>query len=210
MARTDPKRVLPGSTPSEAEFAAQAWYPYLSLCPRHARRTPHVRRWRSDPFVGRDQPPSGATPVVADWSRPGSSRNAISPGRDNSDGNLHHDPAVHRAGDQGHTRHLQPDTCNRAALLKAAAKSMGVKVSGMYWTLGAFDGMILVEAPDEVTAAAVLLQLGSLGSIRTQTVRAFDAAPMQKILGVMPKGVGTVRRVPGSTRCTLPRRSWGC
>ena len=87
---------------------------------------------------------------------------------------------------------------------------MGVKVSGMYWTLGAFDGMILVEAPDEATATAVLLQLGSLGSMRTQTVRAFDAAPMQKILGVMPKGVGTVRRVPGSTRCTPPRRSWGC
>ena len=55
---------------------------------------------------------------------------------------------------------------------------MGVKVSGMYWTLGAFDGMILVEAPDEATATAVLLQLGSLGSMRTQTVRAFDAAPM--------------------------------
>ena len=64
---------------------------------------------------------------------------------------------------------------------------MGVKVSGMYWTLGAFDGMIIVEAPDEATATAVLLQLGSLGSMRTQTVRAFDAAPMQKVLGALPK-----------------------
>jgi uncharacterized protein with GYD domain len=56
---------------------------------------------------------------------------------------------------------------------------MGVKVSGMYWTLGAFDGVILLEAPDEATVTAVLLQLSSLGSIRTQTVRAFDAAQMQ-------------------------------
>jgi uncharacterized protein with GYD domain len=78
------------------------------------------------------------------------------------------------------------DTCNRAAS-KAAARSMGVKVSGMYWTLGASDGMILVEAPDEGTATDVLLQLGSLGSMRTQTVRAFDAAPMQKILGPLPE-----------------------
>jgi hypothetical protein len=31
------------------------------------------------------------------------------------------------------------------------------------------------------------LQLGSLDSIRTQTVRAFDAAPMQKVLGALPK-----------------------
>jgi uncharacterized protein with GYD domain len=87
---------------------------------------------------------------------------------------------------------------------------MGVKVSGMYWTMGAFDGMILVEVPDEGTAAVVLLQLGSLGSIRTQTVRAFDAAPMQKILGPLPERVGTARRVPGSTRCTPPSCSWGC
>ena len=79
------------------------------------------------------------------------------------------------------------DTCNRAAAFKAAAKKMGVKVSGMYWTLGAFDGVILLEAPDEATVTAVLLQLASLGSIRTQTVRAFDAAEMQKILGLLPK-----------------------
>jgi hypothetical protein len=35
--------------------------------------------------------------------------------------------------------------------------------------------------------AAALLHLGSLGSIRTQTARAFDAAEMQKILGLLPK-----------------------
>jgi uncharacterized protein with GYD domain len=80
-----------------------------------------------------------------------------------------------------------PDTCNRAAAFKTAAKKMGVKVAGMYWTLGAFDGVIVLEAPDEETVTAVLLHLGSLGSIRTQTVRAFDAAEMQKILGLLPK-----------------------
>ena len=35
------------------------------------------------------------------------------------------------------------DTCERAAAFKAAAKKMGVKVSGMYRTLGAFDGLIV-------------------------------------------------------------------
>jgi uncharacterized protein with GYD domain len=79
------------------------------------------------------------------------------------------------------------DSCERAAAFKATAKKMGVKVSGMYWTLGAFDGVIVCEAPDEETATAALLHLGSLGSIRTQTVRAFDAAQMQKILGLLPK-----------------------
>ena len=79
------------------------------------------------------------------------------------------------------------DTCGRAAAFKATAKKMGVKVTGLYWTLGAFDGVIVCEAPDEETATAALLHLGSLGNMRTQTTRAYDAAEMQKILGLLPK-----------------------
>jgi uncharacterized protein with GYD domain len=79
------------------------------------------------------------------------------------------------------------DTCKRAETFKAEAKKLGVKVTGIYWTLGAFDGVIVCEAPDEETATAALLHLGSLGSARTQTARAFDAAEMQKILGLLPK-----------------------
>ena len=78
------------------------------------------------------------------------------------------------------------DTCDRAAAFKAAAKKMGVKVTGQYWTLGAFDGLIVFEAPDEATATAAMLHLSSSGSLRTQTARAFDAAEMQKIVGLLP------------------------
>jgi uncharacterized protein with GYD domain len=79
------------------------------------------------------------------------------------------------------------DTCDRAAAFKATAKKMGVKVSGIYWTLGAFDGVIIFEAPDEATATAAMLHLGLSGNMRTQTARAYDAAKMEKILGLMPK-----------------------
>jgi len=79
------------------------------------------------------------------------------------------------------------NTCDRAAAFKTTAKKMGIKVTGMYWTLGAFDGVLVFDAPDEETATAVLLHLGSLGNIRTQTARAFDAAEMQKILGLLPR-----------------------
>ncbi len=79
------------------------------------------------------------------------------------------------------------DTCNRAAAFQATAQKMGVKVTGQYWTLGAFDGVIVFEAPDEATATAAMLHLSSLGNMRTQTARAFDATEMQKILGLLPK-----------------------
>jgi uncharacterized protein with GYD domain len=79
------------------------------------------------------------------------------------------------------------DTCERAAAFKSAAKKLGVKVTGIYWTLGAFDGVIVCEAPDEITATAALLHLGTRGHLRTQTVRAFDATEMQKVLDLLPK-----------------------
>ena len=79
------------------------------------------------------------------------------------------------------------DTCERAAAFKATAQKLGVKVTGIYWTLGAFDGVIVCEAPDEATATAALLHLGAQGNIRTQTGRAYDAAEMKKILGLLPR-----------------------
>ena len=78
------------------------------------------------------------------------------------------------------------DTCDRAAAFKATAKKMGVKVSGIYWTLGAFDGVIVCEAPDEETATAAMLHLGAQGSVQTQTARAFNASEMEKVLGKLP------------------------
>ncbi len=79
------------------------------------------------------------------------------------------------------------DTCERAAAFKAAAERMGVKVTAQYWTLGTFDGVIVLEAPDEATVTAALLHLGSLANIRTQTSRAYDAAEMKKVLGLLPR-----------------------
>ena len=79
------------------------------------------------------------------------------------------------------------DTCERASAFKTTAEKLGIKVTGQYWTLGAFDGVTIWEAPDEETATAALLHLGSLGNLRTQTARAFDAAEMQEVLGLLPR-----------------------
>jgi uncharacterized protein with GYD domain len=79
------------------------------------------------------------------------------------------------------------DTCTRAAAFKAAARKLGVKVTASYWVLGNIDGLIICEAEDAEAVTAALLHLGTLGSVRTQTARAYDAAEMQKILGRLPK-----------------------
>jgi uncharacterized protein with GYD domain len=79
------------------------------------------------------------------------------------------------------------DTCKRAAAFKTAAEKLGIKVTGEYWTLGTFDGVIVFEAPDEATATAAMLHLSSQGNLRTQTAQALDTAETQKVLGLLPK-----------------------
>jgi len=79
------------------------------------------------------------------------------------------------------------DTCKRAATLKASAKKMGVKITDIFWTMGAFDGLLVFEAPDEETATALMLHIGSLGNVQTRTARAFTAAEMEKILATTAK-----------------------
>jgi uncharacterized protein with GYD domain len=74
-----------------------------------------------------------------------------------------------------------------AAAFKSAAKKLGIKVLGQYWTLGAFDGLLVYDAPDEETAAAAMLHLSSLGNVRTTTSRAFSAGEFESLLGMLPK-----------------------
>jgi uncharacterized protein with GYD domain len=74
-------------------------------------------------------------------------------------------------------------SAKRAADFKAGAKKFGVEVKEQYWCLGAYDGVILFEAPDDEAASCIMLSLSELDNVTTQTLRAFTAADMSKILG---------------------------
>ena len=80
------------------------------------------------------------------------------------------------------------DSTQRAAALKAAAKKLGAKVTNVYWTLGEYDGLLILEAPDDETAMTVLLHLAALGNVHTTTVRAFTAPEMDKIVAKVHVG----------------------
>jgi len=73
------------------------------------------------------------------------------------------------------------ESTKRAAALKTAARKLGVKVTDIFWTMGDYDGLLIMEAPDDETLAPVLLHLGAMGNVHTTTVRAFTAAEMDKI-----------------------------
>src|SRR2546421_9497049 len=77
------------------------------------------------------------------------------------------------------------ETTKRATSIKSAAKKMGVKITNIFWTLGEHDGLLVFEAPDDESATALMLHVGSTGNVKTTTARAFTAAEMDGILSKM-------------------------
>jgi uncharacterized protein with GYD domain len=77
------------------------------------------------------------------------------------------------------------DSPKRRDAFKEMAKKHGATVREVFWTLGQYDLVALVDAPDDVTMTALGLSLGALGNVRTQTLRAFSDAEMTAIIGKM-------------------------
>lgn len=73
----------------------------------------------------------------------------------------------------------------RFEAFRSMAEGSGVTVKSVFWTLGGYDMVVTVEGPDEAVAAG-LLKVGSLGNVRSQTLRAFSADEMKGILSKLP------------------------
>jgi uncharacterized protein with GYD domain len=74
------------------------------------------------------------------------------------------------------------DSIKRAAAATAEAEKMGVKVTDSFWTMGAYDVVLLLDAPDDETMSAFSLKIGALGNVKSQTMRAFSRKEMEAIL----------------------------
>ena len=74
------------------------------------------------------------------------------------------------------------DTSKRAKAFRDLAHDMGVKIKDIYWTLGPYDVVLTLDAPDDAAAAALMMKAGSLGNLKSQTLRAFDEAEIGSIL----------------------------
>ena len=77
------------------------------------------------------------------------------------------------------------DTTKRAAAAGEAAAKFNASMTQIYWTLGRYDLVIVIEAADEQAATAFSLSIASAGNVRMETLLAFDRDQMQGILGRM-------------------------
>jgi len=72
----------------------------------------------------------------------------------------------------------------RAEAFTALADKLGLKVKSIHWTTGNYDLVVVTEGSDEAAMAA-LLSVGSLGNVRSQTLRAYSSSEITKIIGMM-------------------------
>jgi uncharacterized protein with GYD domain len=77
------------------------------------------------------------------------------------------------------------DSPDRLAAFRAVAEKLGVTMKSVHYTVGAYDIVTVIEGSDEAVTSA-LLKLGSLGNIRTQTMRAFSPEEMKTIVNKLP------------------------
>ncbi len=69
---------------------------------------------------------------------------------------------------------------------KQAFRAMGAEIKAFYLVMGQYDAVVVAEAPDDETVAKLALATGSLGNVRTETLRAFTEDEYRKIVASLP------------------------
>ena len=77
------------------------------------------------------------------------------------------------------------DAPKRRAAARELAKKLGINVKASYLAIGPHDLVIHAEAPSDEVLATFLLSLGSRGNLRTTTLKVFQEAEFDKIVGAI-------------------------
>jgi len=77
------------------------------------------------------------------------------------------------------------ESTSRVSAFQSAAAKAGAKVESIFWTVGQYDGVMILSAPDETTAAALVLQLGTKNTVRSSMLRAFDESEFNEVIAKM-------------------------
>jgi uncharacterized protein with GYD domain len=73
------------------------------------------------------------------------------------------------------------DSPKRVEAFEELVKKNGGKVDQFVYTMGKYDGAVLLEAPSDEAFLKVALKLGSLGNVRTTTLKAWPASEAAKV-----------------------------
>ena len=66
---------------------------------------------------------------------------------------------------------------------RAVAKKLDMELKDFYLTMGDYDMVGHLDAPNDESVAKFVLGLGTLGNVRTKTLKAFSEDEYRKIIG---------------------------
>lgn len=66
------------------------------------------------------------------------------------------------------------DSLKREEAFRKQCEKVGAQVKDVYRTMGRYDMVATIEAPDDISVSSLLYAAGALGNIRTETMRAFS------------------------------------
>ena len=78
------------------------------------------------------------------------------------------------------------DSPARAEAARKAIRDMGGDMTALYLTMGAYDLVVVIEAPSDEVVAKFVLTLGKAGNVRTTTVKAFTETEFGEIVAALP------------------------
>ena len=82
--------------------------------------------------------------------------------------------------DQG-ARTMQ-DLARRLENARATFRAHGAEMKQLYFSMGAYDYVVIAEAPDDETMTRVSLAVSSQGNVRTNSFRVFTEAETLKLV----------------------------
>lgn len=78
------------------------------------------------------------------------------------------------------------ETTKRAKSFREMAEKKGVKVREILWTMGRYDVILVIEAPNDETISRLALSLGMAGNVKSETLKAFSAQEIDQIIKELP------------------------
>lgn len=98
--------------------------------------------------------------------------------KENSNANIHYLASLDAAGAA-----KAKESPARLDAGRAAFKKLGVEIKDTYMTMGRYDLVCVIEAPNDESVAQALLTLGAQGNVQTETLKAWTEAEYRKITG---------------------------
>lgn len=74
------------------------------------------------------------------------------------------------------------ESTKRAHEFDEVAEKAGVKIEGQYWTVGTYDGVLILSSDDPKKALRCLAELAATGNVRTDTMQAFTDCEFDDVL----------------------------